>query len=1108
LEAVGAAKSAEAKSALDSLAGEAKPKKKKDKEEVDPIVAQARARAAQAAECGVVGIHDATEVVQSEVACLRLWADRTHELRLHKDCICRMVEQHISTVILMPKACAESNFKSKDDAPVGEFKELWVALRIPKDDTEVKEKDKNKAKAKEPKWPKYDYFPARANWPVEIGTTVTVEGVYLGWTLTGSSFMPSGCKIDKGGPGLPEPLEMLSAEDVRTATVDGQLPDYVTVSLKQRRSANWKIGNFVLRTSVELFAVHVFMVFLSTEPSNYTTKPTKPWDTSSDHAFAPQALFQTSGVWRGPGMDRIWFMYLGTFLLFLALRLLIVVLWAVLPVHGLCIRMVRHALAALYPLAVSLPFVLYLLYFTAAVVACKQCSLWHCGAYSTDAQHLELNVLAFKAAGGCQLGGVQDLHAFRRFVKVAPTKLVQHDHCSFIGNSILDVLGISLDTSRREGTCEAHVDMQDARDKLIMNHMAEVCGRTIGGVESYEVTPQDRDLLPWSMFASGLPIKNNNTCPQTGEGFENGPYIYYEPRAGPSSDNPPQGAICVCRSAHGSRDCYRRLPGTVDRCAAFDAVPQRYGSLLQFDSVPGLDGRFLNIFLTLAVPIFALFTMKAWDDIPLAGVDKFDMRLQSRMKLDVLDFYMFYYMSALLGKNDHSMPLVKFTVPDMTWSDFELYVWCIAWGSAFVWWSAAVLFRIFDFDPDKTPKMWKTVQDILGLAERSAAALEESRVADPYNTAVRKQAVLYEKELQKVIKKRMVVDILDEGVDPDTARVKNWRRCIIVYSTPKVKDLTPVDFEKPGGTFTLHIAGAWPWSRRPPENVWKAESWNEYISQEENAKEAKRFAESGELPPGLEKIAVTFDDVLIRIRPGSPYYWFDVRYLGWCYYCGCQPRSEYKKMKEADHRVGVRDRTEGYSEWYYNKYKFDFFERNIEFVGSLRSLVIDLLFLAARLARGFWGGGFVNGLAILLVMKNCVFGLFGFVFILTCGNTKHSCGPCRTSPAELLAKCIERTKIGNAIKLSMLMPLRIFIESASCGFRMSAESRQAYLIQRLHTVMLRRVKAGFDANPKVLDHEIRLLAGQVEEYQDLIEMLETKNIVRMRAKIRAKDIIA
>lgn len=474
------------------------------------------------------------------------------------------------------------------------------------------------------------------------------------------------------------------------------------------------------------------------------------------------------------------------------------------------------------------------------------------------------------------------------------------------------------------------------------------------------------------------------------------------------------------------------------------------------------------------------------------------------MKLDVLDFYMFFYMSVVPGQDDGSLPLVKFMFPDTTWHDFELYVWCTAWGSAFVWWSAAIFFHMFDTDPDKTPKMWKTVQDILGLAERSASALEDSRVADPYNTAVRKQQMLYEKELQKVVKKRTVVDILDEGVDPTVAKFKNWRRCIIVFSSPKVKDLTPADFEREGGTFTLHVAGAWPWSPKPPDTVWKAESWKEFISQPEN----REYADLEGEPPGLKKVAVSFDDVFIRIRPGSPYFWLDFRYLGWCYRCGCQPRAEYKKMKEEDHRILDSDRRGGYSETYYNKYMFDFLERNIEFFAALRSLFVDLLFLVARLARGFWGGGFRNGLTILLVMKNCVFGIFGLVFILTCGNSRHSCGPCRASPSELLAKCIERTKIGNAIKLSMLMPLRICIESTSCGFRLSAESRQAYLLQRMHSILLRRAKGGHtEADVQNLDHEIRLLAGQVEEYQDLIDMLETKNIVRMRMKIRAKDIV-
>jgi len=239
-----------------------------------------------------------------------------------------------------------------------------------------------------------------------------------------------------------------------------------------------------------------------------------------------------------------------------------------------------------------------------------------------------------------------------------------------------------------------------------------------------------------------------------------------------------------------------------------------------------------------------------------------------------------------------------------------------------------------------------------------------------------------------------------------------------------------------------------------------------------------------------------------------------LRYLGWFYLCGCQPQSEYKKMKEEDHRIADSERVRGYSETYYNKFKFDFFERNIEWLGACRSLFVDLLFLVARLARGFWGGGFNNSLSMLLVLKNCIFSIFGVVFVISCGNTRHSCGPCRASPAELLAKCIERTKIGSAIKLSMLMPMRICIECTSCGFRLSAEDRQGYLVQRLHFLLLKRWKVRAknrgnhnESATEELDHEIRLFAGQFEEYQDLIEMLETKNIVKMRARIKAKDII-
>jgi len=1074
-----------------------------DEEALREDVGNIRARCAQAAECGVVGVHDAAEVVQSEVGCLRLWRARSHRLLLHKDCICEMIQHHLTDVVLLPLSTLEHFPECRD----GEFP---VALRIPKDDTKVKAEKEKKVKVL--KYPKYSFFRARANWDSALGAILSVEGVHLGLDLAGPDATPMGCEEAEDGVGLPEPLEMLSPCDVKEASGDPEYPEFLQVSLEQRRSPQWKIGNFLLRTLVELVVVYMFMSFLGTQPNTYTAKWDKPWDTTSDEAFSMPFLFQHPKVWRGPGMERIWWLYVHTFFGFLLLKFLAIALWAHMPLSGFASRVLRHLLAALYPMLLSLPLTLYLVYYQAAVLNCRQCALWHCGAYSRTDQHLQLNIQAFKAAGGCDIMNISQLADFRRYVEVGTKRFAEHEHCGYEKNAILDALGISLDTSRREGTCQPWGDTERARDNVILKDLDEVCGYGSSkklALQKYIVTPFDRDRLPWSMFARHLPIDNEGTCEKE-DAFFTGPYVYYDPEAGPPSGqhSVPEGGICVCRSSSGVRDCFRRVEGTIDRCSLFTAVPVKYGGLLQFSGVPHLGGHGLLSFLGLVIPVFALFTVKAWDDVPLAGRDKFDQRMQSRMKLDILDFYMFFLASTKDGKKDTSLPLLKFVFPETPWHDFELYIWCIAWGTAFVWWSLTIFLRVLDSDPDKTPKMWKTVHQILNVAERSAAALEsQSRVEDPYQTSVRKQSVLYEKELQKLLKKRMVVDILGEDVDPDSASVRDWRRCIIVFSSPKVKDLKPADFERESGTFTLHISGAWPWSTRPPADVWKAETWEEYV-----ANAAPGIAES-QLARGLEKITLKYDDVLLRTRPGSPYYWFDVRYLGWFYFCGCQPLSEYKKMKEEDHRISSADRSRGYSEVYYNKFKFDFFERNMEFIGSLRSLFVDLLFLAARLAKGMWVGGFSGHLSVLLVLKNCVFSVFGFVYLLTCGNTKHTCGSCGASPLELIAKCIERTKIGSAIKLSMLMPMRICIECISCGFRLSAEDRQAYLVQRLHFLLLRRLKVGTRSEEnapltKELDHEIRLVAGQVSEYEELIEMLETKNIVKMRARIKAKDIVA
>merc|ERR1712113_524787 len=131
----------------------------------------------------------------------------------------------------------------------------------------------------------------------------------------------------------------------------------------------------------------------------------------------------------------------------------------------------------------------------------------------------------------------------------------------------------------------------------------------------------------------------------------------------------------------------------------------------------------------------------------------------------------------------------------------------------------------------------------------------------------------------------------------------------------------------------------------------------------------------------------------------------------------------------------------------------------------------------------------------------------GITYIFACGNSKGRRGFWAYSSVELLARCIENTQIGSAIKLGMLMPLRIAVECLTCGCRMVAESRHDYCTKRVHMLLLKRSKLSEDVDICELDHEIRLLASMTDDLSDLISRLDTKQLVRMKAKMKAKDII-
>eukprot|EP00932_Pfiesteria_piscicida_P001064 SRR837773.11037.p1 GENE.SRR837773.11037~~SRR837773.11037.p1 ORF type:complete len:165 (+),score=56.88 SRR837773.11037:30-497(+) len=148
------------------------------------------------------------------------------------------------------------------------------------------------------------------------------------------------------------------------------------------------------------------------------------------------------------------------------------------------------------------------------------------------------------------------------------------------------------------------------------------------------------------------------------------------------------------------------------------------------------------------------------------------------------------------------------------------------------------------------------------------------------------------KELQKLIKKRTVVNILDEDVDLSEARLCDWKRHLIVFSEPKVKELEPEAFESEDPVFKLYVVGRYPWStRHVDEEVWKAASWSEFVENRDGGPDVTPD------DVGLECLEMSYEDVLQRIRPTQGYWWFDCRYLGCCALCDCQPKFEYRKLE-------------------------------------------------------------------------------------------------------------------------------------------------------------------------------------------------------------------
>merc|ERR1712190_34624 len=139
-------------------------------------------------------------------------------------------------------------------------------------------------------------------------------------------------------------------------------------------------------------------------------------------------------------------------------------------------------------------------------------------------------------------------------------------------------------------------------------------------------------------------------------------------------------------------------------------------------------------------------TVLAWDDLPCGGQDKSDLRIQSRTRLDILDSFLFCAGLIDFQSQQTRAPVLKLIFPDLALQDLGSYVWCFVWVSTYTWMSLVIFLRIFDNDPDKTPKKWTSVKDIIEAAEQSAITLEKgNRASDLCITAIQKQSILYEK---------------------------------------------------------------------------------------------------------------------------------------------------------------------------------------------------------------------------------------------------------------------------------------------------------------------------------------------------------------------------
>ncbi|CAJ1386232.1 unnamed protein product [Effrenium voratum] len=1141
-----------------------------------------KARLAQEYQLKADGVYRGAQKVRTELTCIQQWLTRDNELLLHKDCISYMIADRATEVILMDPEDLEVRAVFADAGRlVGKRKHVDVAIRVPKNDTQEKESKEEKKKVLG--FPKFRYSSAQTG--VSFGGKVEVEGVHLGWILAHAG-------PDRGSPithiqsprtpsqvnrrafyaaadeghGEAEPLDWLTEEDLK----DGPEDPYYKVTLKQRDSQSWPFGAAALRTFFEACAVYIFTIYLGSEPDEYYLENfQQPWNMASNGRFKVPWPFVTPERWRAPGSEYIFQLFWWTFLAGLLLKVFLASSWHLFDRS----RLVRHILAAVYPLAITVPLNLYLLYWYAALTNCRQCAEWHCGAYNSSIGW-NVDAAAFQQAGGCGVSNFDDLlQNYSRFVRRERQQFEEAEACEYSTNGAIVnyFFHANWNFSLQGGACGGNG--YSSKEWVLVTMLDSLCG--IGTLQplllkGYVDPPSGKDL-PWWMFAGSIPGKKDNCSVLEGEAAPSfSSYVFY--RAS-EKDAYTYGSVCLCEDARGHVHCIRKQAGSVDRCMYFTGQRVLHGPNLEFETVAsGLH--IFPAFEMLLLPIFAFISMAAWAQIPLGSLDKTDERLITKSQLEILDVFLFFLGFIVQDQSDSTLSTTMF-VPRFTslsWLSLVINVWSFAWVTLYLSSSLQIFCRVLDADPDKTPKTWRDVKAILrdlehavargeGFGEKaehaasvpsvpSVASVASGSPSVPFvagsasgwalaRAAARKQLVVYEKEIQKRIKRGSSIwlqtdkeeeeEDREDGEDRRNKKEKEgrkkemekgrkeqemrmgetkkekeklrsstcsecsrWRKWTIVWS-PKVKDLN-IEEDCP---VTLYVTGAWPWSTCPAD-VWCCQSVEEYL-------QMKGLDGLADLPHGVRRLDLRYSE-LSQVMATSGYTCCDCRYLGWLGCCKRQPRFEWKKIKEEDPRISCRHPGgPDQSDIYYDKAAFHWFERNLEYFNMWRGvLCLEIPFGIVRAFDCMFLGGFSNTFNVILLIKNIAFTIFSIAYCMVCGNPRLTCGPCWDKPVELISKCIVNTKIGSVIKLSVLMPVRIVLEALSCLGRESAESRMAEYEMQLRMATLQMAKGGSNQE---LRHRRRLLSALIRQYGEWLEVTDVRSLMKVRKKVRVKDFI-